>query len=656
MKKLVLLCVDDDLAILESLRIELSRALKGHQYQLEMAQDAEEALDVLSTLLTEQYDIALVIADYIMPDMKGDELLQRIHALTPKTLNIMLTGQADMIGITNAINRANLYRYIAKPWQVEDLQLTVQEAIRRYCQDQTLTERTAQLEVVNQELNQAKVQLQEYAYTLEQRIKARTIELQVAKEEADKANRAKSEFLANMSHELRTPLNGILGYTQILSRSTSLSDKERNGVNIIYQCGEHLLNLINDVLDLAKIEARKLELVATPLHLPSFLQSLVQMCTVKADQKGIEFIYQPSPSLPEGVEIDAKCLRQVLLNLLGNAIKFTHHGSVNFFIDVLQLTDTQALLNFRIVDTGTGVAEESAAKLFQAFEQAGDLKQQSEGTGLGLAISQRIVQLMGSQIQLKSQLGKGSEFFFSLILPLTQNWTKQQNLLEASNCIIAYEGDRRTILMIDDRWENRAVVTNFLEPLGFRIIEVANGQEGWEQLQTESIDLVITDLAMPVMDGYQFLQQVRTNQVLKRTKVIVSSASVSNEDQQRALASGGDDFLPKPVDTQALFQTLENHLALTWIYEKGRSNDNSCEQSQLPFVIPSHETLKTLLKLANHGYIPKLRDHLEALVENDDQYISFTNKILTLTKQYAVEDIEELLQNYIDAQEINNAK
>ncbi len=242
---------------------------------------------------------------------------------------------------------------------------------------------------------------------------------------ADAANQAKSEFLANMSHELRTPLNGILGYTQILNRSISLSAKEKHGVNVIHQCGAHLLTLIDDILDIAKIEARKLELTPQEIHLSSFLQSIVDICRVRADRKGIELIFQLDPNLPINIVADEKRLRQVLINLLGNAIKFTDRGAVTFVVNVIEVAMLPTL-RFQIIDTGLGIAIDRIDRIFQAFEQVGD--RQSEGTGLGLTISQKIMELMGSKIQVESQEDIGSKFWFDLRSVTTNNAIPQPTI------------------------------------------------------------------------------------------------------------------------------------------------------------------------------------------------------------------------------------
>lgn len=482
---------------------------------------------------------------------------------------------------------------------------------------------------------------------LEHRVEVRTLELKEAKLKADSANKAKSEFLANMSHELRTPLNGILGYAQILSRSESLASKDQDGVDIIYRCGSHLLTLINDILDLSKIEARKLELINVSLHLPALLQGVVEMCKIKADQKGLDFAYQPSSRLPEGVEVDEKRLRQVLINLLGNAIKFTDSGSVTLRVDVLSRSDSQVALLFQVIDTGVGIAKEHLAQLFEAFEQVGDQQKQLEGTGLGLAISQRIVQLMGGTIEVKSQVGEGSEFCFTVDLPLANNWVQQQ-VTDRVDQVIGYQGEQRyAILVVDDRWQNRAVLLNLLEPLGFTILEAEHGQEGLDMLHAHTPDLVITDLAMPVMDGFEFLQCIRNTESFKYTTVLVLSASVSYTDQRMALNYGGNGFLSKPVDVTALFHSLAQHLDLEWIYQTSHDTPESEEPSSVELVMPSRSILEALLVLAKGNKVQEFRSRLEALEVSNSRYHLFVNTLLKLAQKFQFEDIEEQLKQYL---------
>ncbi|WGV23645.1 ATP-binding protein [Halotia branconii] len=502
----------------------------------------------------------------------------------------------------------------------------------------------AQLEAINQVLSTEIVE--------RKRIEE---ELRKAEEVANNSSQAKSEFLANMSHELRTPLNGILGYTQILQRTESLSEKGSKGVSVIYQCGSHLLTLINDVLDLSKIEARKLELNPIDFYLPAFLDSVSEICRIRAEQKVIGFYLQIDPDLPTGIRTDEKRLRQVLINLLSNATKFTNQGSVTFKVKVINQStnkDGQIIykIRFEVADTGTGITPDQVEKIFVPFEQVGNQKRQSEGTGLGLAISQKIISLMGSQIQVESELGRGSTFWFEVEVPQSQDWAKASRIVEKGT-IIGYQGQRRTILIADDKWENRSVVVNLLEPVGFNVIEASHGQEGWEQLKAHRPDLIITDLVMPVVDGFEFIKSLRQSDEFKQISIIASSASVFAADQYKSIDVGADAFLPKPIEVETLLELLRQYLQLEWLYENKTNiiNKTHVDNSNNPveMVPPPKEVLQKLLELAQDGDIQIILEMAQEIVTSNEQLSTFSHQINQLASNFQLKRLETFLKQYL---------
>lgn len=477
-------------------------------------------------------------------------------------------------------------------------------------------------------------------------------ELEVAKEMAHSASRAKSQFLSSMSHELRTPLNGVLGYAQILKRSTTLTERERKGVRVIEKCGTHLLMLISDVLDLAKIEAQKLELTPTTAYLPDLLQDVVAMCSIRADQKQIAFQSELPTDLPQNVSVDAKRLRQILLNLIGNAIKFTDSGGVTFRVQLMAVEGIgtaqvfDARLRFTVEDTGIGIASENVPKLFESFEQVGPRTHQAQGTGLGLVISQKLVEMMGGSIQVESVVNQGSTFWFEITLPCLAEQVVPITGGEASAQIVGYKGEPRHILVVDDRWENREFFQSFLELLGFEVTVAEHGEDGLIQIRRQIPDLVILDLAMPVMDGFECLQQIRRDPQLKSLKVIVSSASVSNADQEMSRDVGGDDFLSKPVAADDLCARLEEHLNLTWTLasaDQSQAEDTVDSDNPDGFVLPPVDELQQLLAFAQEGRLQKLTETARQLMTCDRQYQPFLNQITELANQFQTERIEQLL-------------
>lgn len=474
--------------------------------------------------------------------------------------------------------------------------------------------------------------------------------LEQAREAADLANRAKSEFLANMSHELRTPLNGILGYAQILKRNPH-SEEQHQGLTIIHQCGSHLLTLINDILDLSKIEARKTELHPLEFHFPAFLTAVSEICQIKAAPKGLNWNYQVITPIPEAVYADEKRLRQVLINLLGNAVKYTEVGGVTFEVAVIEHLEQKVKLRFKIQDTGVGMSQEQLERIFEPFEQVGKASKMAEGTGLGLAISQKIVRLMGSEIQVQSQLNQGSIFFFDLILPLAQEWSAQS--LARYGHILGYAGREQTILVVDDKPENCGVIQQLLEPLGFRVLVATDGNEGYDRTLEVQPDLIVTDLVMPVEDGFHFIERLRQSPEFAEIPIIVSSASVFAEDRDRSLQFGGTAFLPKPVQAEELLDLLQQLLELDWQYgatPSGRmaiqpqpSSDDDHDGVK-DLTLPNADVLGQLLDWAKRGNLNRIRRWSREAVSQDTEYQEFAEILGDRAQRFQERAILSMLQ------------
>jgi signal transduction histidine kinase/CheY-like chemotaxis protein len=477
---------------------------------------------------------------------------------------------------------------------------------------------------------------------LEAKIKERTAELQLAKEAADRANRAKSDFLSSMSHELRTPLNGILGYAQILSRAAELSPKSREGVQTIKKSGEHLLSLLEDLLDLAKIEAGKMDLAPKSFDLRAFLGTVADLCRVRADQKDLAFTCEVRGGAVSAVYGDEKRLTQVLLNLLSNAIKFTERGSVTLVVDELKRGPNERMaLRFRVEDTGPGIAPEHLSCIFEPFEQVGDKRAKSAGTGLGLAITKRIVDQMGGTIEVESELGRGSVFTVTLAFAEAPASVSADKAL-GWDTITGYRGERRTILVVDDNPQNRALVSDLLVPVGFEVVEAEDGEAGLRLAMERKPALVLMDLAMPGMDGHEATRRLRQMPELGDVVILVSSANVSGAERQDGARVGWNGSLHKPVQASELFEKIQHFLGVEWVHA-GENRSAPEERESGPVVPPSAEELALLSRLVTSGRVQQMMAEAARMEKNDPRLGPWLRQLRGLVRTYQLRKLQELI-------------
>jgi len=476
------------------------------------------------------------------------------------------------------------------------------------------------LTAVNQTLQQATREYFKAERVLRQseELKARNLALEAEKLAAESANQAKSKFLANMTHELRAPLNAILGFTQLLRRDSRLFTEQQEALKTITRSGEHLLALINDVLEMSKIEAGVTQLNPTDFDLSRLMESLEEMLQFKAQSKGLQFLLDLSPDIPPCVRTDENKLRQVLLNLLQNAIKFTAQGSIRLRVSTLvnEESEEESAINtatlglayreqaafanpitllpsqskalrllFEVEDTGVGITPEELETLFNAFVQTENGRKSPEGTGLGLAISHRLVELMGGQLTVKSQRGQGTIVAFDVpVNPVPMSPICCQ-LRERVVMGLAPNQPAYRILVVEDRCDNRQLLVQLLEPLGFEVREAQNGREAlalWESWQPH---LIFMDIWMPEMDGYEATKRIRSHLKGQTTVIIAITASAFAQERATILSTGCDDLVPKPFREAVVLEKIAQHLGVRYLYE----------EKFPPPAPPSEESLELLM-------------------------------------------------------------
>ena len=481
-------------------------------------------------------------------------------------------------------------------------------------------------------------------------------ELQHSKKAAETANRAKSEFLAAMSHELRTPLNAILGFSQILNRDNSLTLEYRQYLGIINRSGEHLLELINDILSMSKIEAGCIALKENCFDLHWLLDSLEEMFRLKANSQSLTLQFERAADLPQYVRADEGKLRQILINLLGNAVKFTQEGRVILRVKCLKLetgescttstplqnnslfsSSSKCSLLFEVEDTGKGIAPEELSDLFEPFVQSKTGSQSTEGTGLGLAISRKFIRLMGGDIRVSSQLAKGSIFSLDVQVKLASA-AEVENIVSRRR-VIGLEPNQTNyrILVVEDMEANRLLLMKLLQPLGFEVAEAKNGQEAIDIWQSWQPHLVLMDMRMPIMDGYQATKNIKETPQGQDTVIIALTASAFEEQKASMLSAGCDDFIPKPFQEEILLEKIAFYLGARYLYE---------EESQAiisPLSGKSLSLTKESLRVMPSDWLTELH---HAALSMDDQQVSYLIEQIPETEANLADTLKNLVDNF----------
>ena len=459
-------------------------------------------------------------------------------------------------------------------------------------------------------------------------------QLQKASQAADQANQAKSRYITAISHELRTPLNSILGYAQILDADEDVPPNRKQAVSVIRKSGDHLLSLIEGTLDIARIESGKLALDTKPLDFHEFLQQIVGMFELQARNRGLSFTYETPGFIPAFVRADEKRLRQILINVLGNAIKFTVRGGVTFKVEFLR-----EMAIFEVSDSGPGISPADLEKIFEPFVRGSST--QAGGSGVGLTIARMLTDLMGGEMQVSSDLGKGSTFRIRLFLPRV--YGDQKERLVQKILPIAYEGQRRRIFVVDNEKTDRDLLQRMLEPLGFIFEQASSGFDCIEKIPSFEPDVIFMDLAMPGIDGWETIRRIR-QQTMTNAHIAIISANAFDKGLENDVGIRPNDFIVKPINVQELYLWLQKALKLVWVTGSAVTDETSVRPARARLVGPDKPSQRRLEEAISLGYLRGILEQLSVIEGLDARYAEYVSVLRELAKQFQFDAMLEIIR------------